>query len=393
MKIFSLGVRKHGWLFILGAICAIGPLSIDMYLPSALTIASEFDVDGQGVQLSVVSYLLGLIIGQLIYGPISDHVGRKPPLYAGIVLYVAASIVCSLVNNVTDFILLRFFQGLGGCAGMVIARAVIRDRTAMVGAARAFSLLMLIVSVAPLLAPLLGAILLQHWGWRSMFIVMAVFGLFCLMGVHLTLNETLLTKKTKNLTWKIIANDYWHVFKEREFIKNTLCNGLAQGSMYAYISGSSYVLMDLYDVSPQQYALIFSFNSFGMIAASQINVFLISRFTVEKIMSLTLNALGCVSLLALIVIEEPPFLLLLFSFFFSLSCIGLIAPNAAALALAGHAQHAGAASALMGTLIFVIGALCGVAVTMLHDGSMRPLVFIMAMCGITSALLHRFAGR
>lgn len=393
MKKFSLGVRTHSWLFILGAICAIGPLSIDMYLPGALAIASEVNFDGPGVQLSVVSYLIGLIIGQLIYGPISDHVGRKPPLYAGIILYVAASIACSLVNNVTDFILLRFFQGLGGCAGMVIARAIIRDKTAMVGAARAFSLLMLIVSVAPLLAPLLGAILLLHWGWRSMFIVMAAFGIFCLIGIFLALKETLLITNTKSLTLKIIVNDYWHVFKEREFIKNTLCNGLAQGCMYAYISGSSFVLMDLYGVSPQHYALIFSLNSFGMIVASQINVFLISRFTVEKIMSLTLNTLGCVSVLALIVIDEPPLLLLLFSFFFSLSCIGLIAPNAAALALAGHAQHAGAASALMGTLIFVIGALCGVAVTMLHDGSMRPLVFIMAMCGITSALLHRFTGR
>ncbi|CAB5697151.1 Sulfonamide resistance protein [Aeromonas hydrophila] len=356
-------------------------------------MASEFDAGGQGVQLSVVSYLLGLMIGQLIYGPVSDHVGRKPPLYAGIVLYIAASIACSLVHNVTEFILLRFFQGLGGCAGMVIARAVVRDRTATAGAARAFSLLMLIVSVAPLLAPLLGAALLQHWGWRSMFLVMATFGLFCLVGVNLAMKETLSTENRKNFTWKIIIANYWHVFKDQDFITHTLCNGLAQGSMYAYIAGSSFVLMELYDISPQQYALIFAINSFGMIAASQINIFLISRFTVEKIMSFTLNVLGGVSVLALMVTGDPPIFLLLFSFFFSLSCIGLIAPNAAALALAGHAQHAGAASALMGTLIFVIGALCGVAVTMLHDGSMRPLVFIMAMCGITSALLHRFAGR
>lgn len=383
-------MRQRGWLLILGAICAIGPLSIDMYLPGAPDMAREFGAGGQSIQLSVVSYLLGLIVGQLMYGPLSDHIGRKPPLYIGLTLYAIASVACLLAYSAPIFVFLRFFQGLGGCAGMVIARAVIRDKTAAIGTARALSLLMLVVSAAPLLAPLLGAALLSFWGWRAMFGTMALFGLFCLALIRFAMQETLLPENRVAITWAKALNGYLVVLRDCKFMVYTICNGLVQGGMYAYIAGSSYILIDQYKMTPQQYGLVFAINSLGMIIASQINVYLVDRFELDNILSKTLIFLGGLGLLGLMVPEEIPISVLLPGFFFFLTCIGFVGPNAAAISLSEQAKHAGTASALMGTLIFVIGAICGIAVTILHDGTVRPLIIIMAICGISAALLHRF---
>jgi MFS transporter, DHA1 family, multidrug resistance protein len=396
VKAFSsstLGKGGDGWLILLGAICAVGPLSIDMYLPGAPAMAREFGTGAQAVQLSVVSYILGLVVGQLAYGPISDHVGRKPPLYVGLALYLVASVTCIFAVNSSTFMVARFLQGLGGCAGMVIARAVVRDRTEANGTARAFSLLMLVVSAAPLIAPLLGAVLFHYWGWRAIFMAMASFGVLCLVAVHLTMRETIHDADRGRLSWMSILRQYRVVIGDRRFLVYTLCNGIAQGGMYAYIAGSSFVLIDLYKVTPEAYGLIFAGNSLGMIAAAKLNMRLMTRFSLNYILETTFAFLAGLGLLALLVPEWPSMSVLLFGLFLFMTSIGFIAPNAAAIAMSGHAKNAGAASALMGTLLFAIGALCGFAVATFHDGSVRPLVVVMGCCGIGAATLYFFVGR
>jgi DHA1 family bicyclomycin/chloramphenicol resistance-like MFS transporter len=391
-KISADGQReRYGWLVLLGAICAVGPLSIDLYLPGAPSIAAEFSADKQIVQFTVVSYLIGLLLGQLCYGPVSDRIGRKAPLLAGIGLYTVCSALSTMSNGVGVLVALRFFQGLGGCAGMVIARAIIRDRTGTNGAARAFSLLMLIVSAAPLLAPLLGASLLERWGWRSMFAFMTIFGACCFTAVFFNLRETMPSTNREKPGWNQVLGDYNRLFRDPQFLNYTVCNGLAQGGMYAYIAGSSFVLIDLYGLTPGQYSLMFGLNSLGMIVAAQINVRLLSRFTPQKIMGTTLAVIGTFSFIALFFAGTPSVMVFFFGLFLFLSSIGLIAPNAAAVALESQGNNAGTASALLGTILSALGALFGFITSLLGDGTAKPLIVVVSASGISAAVVYLFA--
>lgn len=379
-----------GWIVLMGALTAIGPLSIDMYLPAFPAIAREFDAAGR-VELTLASFFTGLALGQLFYGPISDRFGRKPPLYAGLLLYTLASAGAAAAGQVEALVAWRFLQGLGGCAGMVIARAVVRDRCNPAEAAQAFSLLMLVMGLAPILAPLAGSYLLGAGGWRSLFGVLAGFGTLCLLLAWRGLAESLVHRLPRLEVGRVLAA-YAGLLRDRHFRGHVLASGLAFSGMFAYIAGSPFVLMQLHGMDARHYGWIFGANALGLIAASQINARLLRRnrhdmqFLLRR--GLATAALAGATLLALALIDRLSIYLLLPGLFVYVASLGFISPNASASALAGHGHQAGTASALMGALQFMLATLAGAAIGFWHDGSALPLATALALCGGSGWLLH-----
>lgn len=386
-------LHRHiaGWIVLMGALTAIGPLSIDMYLPAFPAIAQEFAATGR-VELTLASFFTGLALGQLFYGPVSDRFGRKPPLYAGLALYVAGSLGAGAAGSLEALVAWRFLQGLGGCAGMVIARAVVRDRCTPSEAAQAFSLLMLVMGLAPILAPLAGSHLLLFSGWRSLFIVLATFGATCLLLAWHGLGESL-RQPLPGLEVGRVLRAYSGLLRDPHFRGHVLASGFAFSGMFAYIAGSPFVLMQLFGLEARTYGWVFGANALGLIAASQLNARLLrrGRLDMQQLLrhGLAAAALAGLVLLALALLDRLPLPLLLCGLFLYIASLGFISPNASASALAGHGHQAGTASALMGALQFLLATAAGVAMGLWHDGSALPLAAALGGFGSAAWLLHR----
>lgn len=384
-----------GWLILLGALTAIGSLSIDMYLPSFPTIAKDFGVGSNLVQLTLAGFLVGLAVGQMFYGPLSDHFGRKPPLYFGLGLYTLASIACLFAPDVTMLIFARFMQGLGGCAGMVIGRAVIRDRMGAAGSAKAFSLLMLVMGVAPILAPLIGGEVLKLWGWRVIFGGLACFGLICLIAIHNTMRETLNREDAAPLHLGRVLKQYGSLMVDRQFLAYALSGGLLQAGLFAYITGAPFVLIELHGIKPENFGWIFGTNAIGLIAASQLNARLVGKLSPDIILGRALWLPAGLTLIIMLLVASGvhSLPLLLVGFFGFLASYGFISPNASAIALSQQGHQAGTASALMGTVQFSLGIVAGVSMSLWHDGTALPLMMVMTICSLGALLLHRYIAR
>lgn len=385
--------QRHlpGWIILMGALTAVGPLSIDMYLPAFPAIATELKATGR-VELTLASFFTGLALGQLFYGPVSDRFGRKPPLYFGLTLFVLASIGAALSTDISALAGWRFVQGLGGCAGMVISRAVVRDRCTPQEAARAFSLLMLVMGLAPILAPLMGGVIVSHAGWQTIFVVLAIFASVCLLAVWRLLRESHSVQHVHPMALGKVLQDYAHVFRDKTFMRYTLTSSLAFIGMFAYIAGSPHVLMQLHHIPPQHYGWIFGSNAFGLIAASQLNARLLRRVDMMVLLRMGVStvAVAGISLAILAAINMLTLPLLLTGLFVFISSLGFISPNASAAALANQGRKAGTASALMGALQFVLATAAGASMSLWHDGSALPLAVVMGICGAGAWLtLHQ----
>jgi DHA1 family bicyclomycin/chloramphenicol resistance-like MFS transporter len=383
------------WLILLAALTAIGALSIDMYLPSFPAMAKDLAVGANMVQLTLASFLVGLAVGQLFYGPISDRFGRKPPLYFAIGLYVLVSFACIFVRDVETLILLRFFQGLGGCGGFVISRAAIRDKMGAEGSARAFSLMMLVFGLAPILAPLFGGLVLTLWGWRAIFVALTVFGSGCLIAMHYVMEESLDRRLAAPLHLGRICAQYWDLLRDRQFMSYALCGGLVQAGLFAYIAGSPYVLIELHGIPPQYYGLVFGANAIGLIGSSQINARLVMKHSLDRILKYALTVVAAVSLISAVSVAAGvnSLPLLLICLFLYLSSYGMISPNSIAIVLKYQGKQAGTASALMGTLQFGLGVLSGVCMSLWHEKSALPLTSVMAICGASAYLLYHLVAK
>lgn len=372
-----------GWIVLMGALTAIGPLSIDMYLPAFPAIAQDFDATGR-VELTLASFFTGLALGQLFYGPLSDRFGRKPPLYAGLALYVLASAGAALAGNLGALVAWRFLQGLGGCAGMVIARAVVRDRCAPAEAAQAFSMLMLVMGIAPILAPLLGSLVITVAGWRALFLALAAFGALCLLLVWRRLGESI-PRRLPRLEAGRVLGAYAGLLRDGHFLRHVLASGLAFSGMFAYIAGSPFVLMQLHGLGARTYGWVFGANALGLIAASQLNARLLrqGRQDMGTLLrrGLLAVALAGGALAALALLDALPLPALLAGLFCYITSLGFISPNASASALAGHGHQAGTASALMGALQFLLATAAGATMSLWHDGTVVPLACVLALCG------------
>ena len=379
------------WLVLLGVLTAVAPLSIDMYLPSFPQIEQTLSGQPGSVEFTLASFFIGLTFGLLFYGPLSDRFGRKPPLYFGFALYTIASLGCALSDSIGMLTLCRFLQGMGGCAGIIIPSAIVRDRTSARDSAKAFSLLMLVMGLAPILAPLLGGWLLTLWGWRAIFMVLAAFGALCLVAITFGLSESHSTKHEPPLRLIGVLRNYGLLFRNRAFLGYALGGGLSMSGMFAYIAGSPFVLIDLYGIPPQHYGWFFGANAFGLIASSQLNAWFLKKYPattllrralwVPPIVGLSLAALALSGLISL-----PWFV---FGFFCFVSSIGWITPNATASALATHGQMAGTAAALSSALQFSFATLAGALVGTFHNGTGQPLAVVMALCGCGAWLCHR----
>jgi DHA1 family bicyclomycin/chloramphenicol resistance-like MFS transporter len=379
---------------VLGALTAFGPMSIDMYLPSLPALARALRADAAAAQMSLAVFFVGMALGQTVYGPLADRFGRKRPLYAGIALYVLASVACALAADIHTLIAARFVQALGACSGMVIARAVVRDVFGAQDAARMFSVLMLLMGVAPILAPLAGGQLLLYFGWASIFWALAGFGLLCFVLTAIWLPETHRTPRGA-LSLSGALRGYWQLLTERHFLGYALTGALASAAMFAYIVGSPFVFIELYRVPAQHYGWLFGANALGLIAASQVNRRLLRKRPAARVLrTASATSLGFAVLLVLIVASGVGGLSgIAFALFGFIACLGFIMPNATALAMAPQGAHAGSAAALLGIVQFGMATLSSVLVGAAQNGSAAPMASVIVIGAAASFVALRCLAR
>lgn len=382
-------------LLILGLLSAIGPFSIDMYLPAFDTIARDFDTSVEQVQLSLTSYFIGIALGQLVYGPMLDKYGRKKPLMIGLLIYIATSLLCVFAYSIEHLIALRFLQALGSCAGMVAARAMVQDYYDSREAARVFSLLMLVIAISPILAPSAGAFLLAHLDWHYIFVTLFVIALIILICTKFFLPESYPGDRTMSLRPRSIIPKFWEVFTNPIFLSYCLIGSIASAGLYAYLAGSSFVMQQHFQLSQSEFGLAFAFVAFAMVIATQLNRWLLKRWTsiqISRVANIWQAIVGVVMVVCLLS-GVLSFWLLLGLIFFYLFGHGFIFPNTSALALSPFKALAGSASALLGCIQMGLGALSSAAVSYLHDYTALPMVSVMCGCAVIALVLHLAVSR
>lgn len=384
--------RSSGsWLILLGALVALGPLAIDMYLPAFPAIEAQM---GRGAPLTLSGFFMGLVVGQLIYGPVSDHLGRRAPLLFGVGVYLLASLACSFSTSMHQLIALRFIQALGACSCMVISRAIVRDRCHARAAAQAQSRLMLVMGAAPILAPSLGSYLLHHFNWPGIFILQALAATMALIAAWWGLEETHpLASRQHTPDWHEVPAVFLALLRERRFMGFALSSTLVMAGMFAYITGSPYLLMQVLGVSPQHYALIFSTNAGAFILSSQLNAYWLRQYDMTYLLNRAIH-IPVLTALAMLLMTWSGYqslyglLTLLFIYMGSLGCI---VPNAVAAALATQgSQRAGTAAALMGALQFALATLVSSSMASWHRQDAFPVVSTMELCALLAWLINRW---
>ena len=373
---------------LLGGLTAFGPLSIDMYLPALPAIGRDLAASESLIQLTLTACLIGLAIGQVVAGPISDALGRRRPLLIGVAGYVAASLLCALAPTAAILVGLRLLQGLTGAAGIVIARAIVRDLYSGSAAARYFSRLILVMGLAPILAPVLGAQLLRFTSWHGIFLVLALITALLWLGAARALPETLPVERRRRGGFGDTVQTFRRLAADTQFIGYAVAGGLAFGAMFAYIAGSPFVLQGIYRVSPQTFSLIFGFNALGFVITSQINGSLVSRIPPARLLTVGVTVTGVAGLavLAVILIGGLGLAAVLLPLFVLVSSIGFVVPNAVALALSRHPEAAGTGSALLGVIQSGIGAAGAPLVGIAGITTALPMAVVIAVCGVGATL-------
>ncbi len=379
-------------ILILGSMVAIGPLSIDMYLPGLPEITRSLKADATAVQLTLTAVVVGLALGQLVAGPLSDVVGRRRPLFVGLLGYSAASLLCALAPTVHALTALRLLQGLAGGAAIVIGRAVVRDLYSGAAAARLFSSLMLVTGLAPILAPVIGGQLLKVTEWQGIFIVLACLSLAILTLAAVALPETLPPEKRDRGGLEGALKTMRSLLTQRSFLRYALTAALAFGALFAYISGSPFVLQDIYGLSPQAFSVAFGVNGLGLVAGSQVNARLVGRFgpayLLRRALLVIVAAAG--ALVAVVAVGGLGVWPVIITTFLVMSSLSFVMPNSTALALADHAKVAGTASALLGVIQFLVGGLAAPLVGIGGTGSAVPMAVVMLSLATGAVVVNRW---
>lgn len=381
--------RYVSLILILGAMTALGPFSIDMYLPGFPAIAKDLHTTVPQVALSLSSFFIGISAGQLLYGPLLDRFGRKNPLYVGLSVFVLTSVGCMTVQTIEVLIVLRFLQAIGSCAAGVAAVAMVRDLFPVEKNANVFSLLMLVLGLSPLLAPTLGGYVTAIFGWQSVFLILAVFGVLLLIATRYGLPTAYQPDTTMSLMPLPIITNFLAVLREPQFYTYAFTGALSFAGLFAYVADSPLVFMDIFQVSGQVYGWIFAGLSVGLIGASQVNSVLLRYYRSEQLIVAALVCQVFITLLFLLLtilgwLGLAGTLGMLFAF---LCCLGIGSPNTGALSLAPFARNAGSASALMGATQMGLGALASVGVSVLNNHTAIPMVGIMAATSLLALLV------
>ncbi|WP_425473444.1 multidrug effflux MFS transporter [Salinicoccus cyprini] len=386
--------RKFWVIVLLGTLTAIGPLSMDMYLPALPIVTTDLDTTASLAQLSLTACLIGLAVGQLIFGPLSDIKGRKRPLLYTLAAYALVSVFCAFTDNIWVFISLRFIQGFTGAAGIVIARAAARDMYAGKDLTKAFALLALVNGAAPILAPISGGFVLNFGSWPVVFLIIGAIGLLLLVAVALLFDETLHPENRSEGDVFAVVKTFDVLFKDRTFMAIAFIQALIMSSMFAYIAGSPFVLQNIYDVSPQQFSLIFALNGVGIIVAAQLAGRLAGSMPQSRILliGVLVSFFGSIGLVAVIVFDLPLMVMILV-LFLVVSSVGLVSTTAFSMGMQNQKKSAGSASALLGLLPFIGGALVSPLVGLAGEQVAWPMGLVIFLCSTVALIIFNIGIR
>ncbi|RVD61476.1 Bcr/CflA family efflux MFS transporter [Mesorhizobium sp. M2D.F.Ca.ET.185.01.1.1] len=376
---------------VLGLLSAIGPFAIDMYLPALPSIGQDLHAGTAAVQMSLLIFFLSMGFGQIVVGPISDMVGRKVPLYAGLALFMVGGVGSAMAPNIEWLIAFRFLQGLGASAGMAVPRAIVRDLHTGNEAAKLMSLLMLVFSVSPILAPLTGSQIIESFGWRAVFWTVTGAAALATILLATSLKETRSVEERANSSFGTALAGYRYLMGDRNFLGLVAIAGFGIASFFVYLSSSSFILIDHYGLSPSVYSVFFSINAVAFIGMSQLTGLLADRFGLKRVVwvAVTGYATVMVALFAIMASGVDRLDVMAALLFIGYGFLGLVIPTTSVLAMEEHGEIAGTASALMGTLHFAIGALAMGVAGIFFDGTPLPMVAGITLCAVISFTLAK----
>lgn len=378
-------------VLILGSMAAIGPLSIDMYLPAFNDIAESLNTDKNQVGYTLTSYFLGIGVGQLLFGPLSDRYGRKKPTIIGLIVFSLSALAIAFTPGIEVFIGTRVFMALGGCIGMITSKAIVRDLFPPEETARIFSVLMLIMGIAPILAPTLGGIMVAHFGWRSIFLFLSVYAVLIAFSVRFLLRESKQPDHMISLRPAAVLRDYLRILKNPWFLKYSLAGSFAYAGLFAYISGASFLYMDQLGFSQQQFGWTFGINAGGYIFGAQVNNLFLRRWSSPLVSRRTIFLQTIIAGIVVAGYFIPSLFwgMTIVGIWFYMFCLGFITPNTTAMALAPFDRLAGSASALIGSLQMLSGALISAIVSLIIGQSSLPMLVVMLVCSFVGTILLR----
>ena len=374
---------------VLGLTSAIGPFAIDMYLPALPTIGADLNASPLAVQMSLVVVFLSFAIGPLIVGPLADIHGRKPLLYGGLIVFAIASVGAALAPNVGWLIFFRLIQGLGASTGMVVPRAVVRDLHTGAEATRLMSLLMLVFSISPILAPLTGSFIIEAFGWRGVFWAVTIAAVIAYVLLIVALKETRPAEMRGGSSFAASWRGYKKLLADRHFLGLVLIGGFGIASFFVYLSNSSFVLIDHYGVTPSQYSLFFSVNAVSFFAVSQGSGWMTERFGLRRVVRIAVFGFAATMIAMWVVmatgVESLAFMAC--ALFVGYGFLGMVIPTTSVLAMEDHGEIAGTASALMGTLHMVTGVLAMTVAGVFANGLPMPMVTGITVCAVITLIL------
>ena len=378
--------EKLLFILTLGTLTTLGPLAIDLYLPAIPTIARDIGEHLSTIQFTLSAYTIGFAIGQLIYGPLSDRFGRRTIMFPGLIGYIITNFIAALCETGLQLIIMRVLQAMAASAVIVTIPAMVRDLFSRQESAKVMSSILMVMTVAPLIAPFIGAQFLKFFGWKSIFIFLAILATFALCFAIIRVPETLSNDRKLVIPASQLCLIYLSVLKNREVMGCILSHAFFFGGVFAFIAGSPYVYIDLYGIAPDSYGLLFAINIIAMMAMNIINIQLINRLSLFTIMK-SGSILACISACVLLIITQlnlGGLTSLMLPILIYISCISLIGPNANALVLSHFSKSTGTANAMAGAIRFGIGSISSAAVGLFHNGTTFPMAVVMSVCGILS---------